>query len=67
MKKQKTKKQPRVAVINIKINDNLRKKLQSFADRYAEGNLSAWLRHAGMNYAPSKGERVISVKHIPGF
>lgn len=31
-------------------------KFQDLANKYARGNVSAWLRHAGLNYRPKKSE-----------
>lgn len=45
-------------VVNVKVPSAVKKTLQLNADKYAEGNLSAWLRHAGMKYTPKKGEHV---------
>lgn len=60
------KKQNKTTTINIKLPEELKECLQKFADRYADGNISAWLRYSGMNYVPQKGERIFSVKNISG-
>lgn len=33
--------------------------MQRKADRHAEGNLSAWIRHAARMYTPKKGEKIV--------
>ena len=38
--------------INVKLKKDVLATLQKKADRYAEGNLSAWLRVAGLKYVP---------------
>ncbi len=45
-------------LINIKVTAKEKKKLQAVADKYTEdGNLSLWLRHAGLYHRPKlKGE-----------
>jgi hypothetical protein len=45
--------------INLKVVDpKVRKALQDKADTYADGNLSEWLRFAGLHYVPSKDQLV---------
>ena len=47
-------------IVNIKVGSKDRKNLNAKAGAYAKGNLSAWLRYAGLRYVPKKGE-VISL------
>ncbi len=47
-----------LSLLNLKVNEKDRKALRSKSLRYAKGNLSAWLRHAGLHYKPSKTERI---------
>ena len=55
MKKPKEKAKP----INLKVVDpKVREALQDKADLYADGNLSEWLRFAGLHYVPSKDQLV---------
>lgn len=42
-------------IVNVKVKEGARKRLQANARKYAKGNLSAWLRHAGLRYVPKKG------------
>lgn len=42
--------------MNLKVTARERDVLELQADKYANGNLSAWLRHAGRHYCPKKGE-----------
>ncbi len=50
------KKKPREPMINIKASLKQKRALQARADAYANGNLSLWLRYAGMRYKPSQEE-----------
>lgn len=52
-KKSKPKKE-KLPVINLKITSADRKAILANAKRYAKGNLSAWLRAAGLEYIPPK-------------
>lgn len=47
-----TPKKEKLTLINIKVSEEDRKLLMSQAKRYADGNLSAWLRYAGIHYVP---------------
>lgn len=44
--------------VTLKVTPAEAKRLRSKAKRFAEGNLSAWLRHAGVRYAAIKGEKI---------
>lgn len=48
-------------LVPIKIPPPQLKALKVQAKKYAEGNLSAWLRHAGLRYRPKRGEKVETV------
>lgn len=60
MKKKSKRKliEPR-SVIHIKLSSADKKALGKIASQYAEGNVSAWLRHAGRKYTPKKGEKIL--------
>lgn len=47
--------------VNLKLNAEQRKTLQKQADKYANGNLSEWLRFAGTHFVPGK-EHLVSPK-----
>ena len=51
-------------LVMIKVTDSQRKELQANADKYAEGNLSAWIRFAGVKCIPKRGERVPVLKSV---
>ena len=57
--KLKAKKPKRLPLINLKISSRDRKLVLANAKKYAGGNYSAWLRHAGIHYRPKKGEKVL--------
>lgn len=42
----------------IRINDADLKRIRSKAKRYAETNLSAWIRYTSTVYTPKKGEKI---------
>jgi hypothetical protein len=44
-----------LTLINLKATERDRALLISRAKRFAKGNLSAWLRHAGIHHKPSGG------------
>jgi hypothetical protein len=48
----------KLGLINLKVTSSLRKKLSIKAKKYADGNLSKWLRHAGLNYTPDTKAKV---------
>ncbi len=48
------------ARINLKTTRSERAELLVNARKYADGNLSAWIRHAGLKYRPAKGEKIVS-------
>lgn len=41
-------------LINLKVSDSDRRALNAAAKKYANGNLSAWLRYAGAAFRPGK-------------
>lgn len=54
-KKAKRKNYPtKLKIINIKAKASERKALLAMAKKYTDGNLSLWLRIAGLKYTPSK-------------
>lgn len=57
MKIKKSKKE-KPALINIKISKEDLVRLKIKANLYTDGNLSHWLRYAGMNHLPSKKDLV---------
>ena len=61
------KKNSRLKAISTKVPENILKQLRANADRFAEGNLSAWLRHAGLYHKPKKGEKIVVPRTIPDF
>ena len=56
-------KPPVLIAIKIPLDELL--DLKGCAKHYAQGNLSAWLRHAGLRYRPKRGE-VIKTVTMPG-
>lgn len=64
--KKKKSKQPKQKgakpiLVPIKIPPTQLRALKLQAKKYADGNLSAWLRHAGLRYRPKRGEVVETV------
>lgn len=60
-KKAKVRKKAKVnnselSLLNIKTSTRDRKRLIINARKYAGGNLSLWLRHAGTKYVPRKSD-----------
>lgn len=45
---------PKRSLVNTKVLKAERQSLIQLANRHAKGNLSAWLRHAALNYRPAK-------------
>ena len=45
-------------IVNLKVSSKDRSGLVKNAKRYAGGNLSAWLRYAGLHFTPAKSETV---------
>ena len=54
----KTKTTAKLILITAKVAAEDLALIQRKADRFTEGNLSAWLRYAGKQYSPKKGERI---------
>lgn len=48
----------RLGVVNVKMTNVDRKRLEQNARKFAHGNLSAWVRYAGRNHTPKRGEKV---------
>lgn len=40
----------------IKATPSEKQRMQELADKFANGNLSAWVRYAALNYAPTAQE-----------
>ncbi len=45
---------PKKQLVNFKATSKEIKLIQENADKYAQGNYSAWLRYAGINFKPNK-------------
>jgi hypothetical protein len=45
-------------LINFKITDHERLRIEAMAKSFSNGNISAWIRFASLNYIPKKGELV---------
>lgn len=58
MVNKKKQKKPSYMIISIKMERELYRKLRQKAERNAGGNLSAWIRYAGLKYSVKKGEHV---------
>lgn len=54
----KSLKKDALTLMNLKVNEEDRKTLDARAKKFAKGNLSAWLRHAGKYYVPKKSELI---------
>lgn len=52
------KERPNKSLINFKVSRPDRRELTTLAKRYAKGNLSQWLRIAGMLFKPTKTQRL---------
>lgn len=53
MKKQKRKwYKTELERLNLKVSETEMKRIRAKADKYTDGNISAWLRLAGQNYTP---------------
>jgi len=37
--------------------------IQKKADKYADGNFSAWCRHASRRYVPQKNEKILTATY----
>lgn len=48
----------KLKIVNVKISVTDRNRMVALAKRFAAGNLSAWIRHAGRMYTPKKGEKI---------
>lgn len=47
-----------LTLLNIKVSPKDRKILNAAAKKFEGGNLSAWLRRAGMQYKPGKSHKL---------
>lgn len=52
------KKKANLKMVLFKVSDWDYEQAQIKADRYAEGNLSAWLRYSSRMHTPKRGERI---------
>lgn len=43
-------------LINLKISENELQEIKKKADKYTNGNLSAWLRYAAIKFNPTQGQ-----------
>jgi len=53
--------------IVVKANKTVRRLIHEKAIQFAEGNVSAWIRHASVMYTPGKGERVPTFRPTKDF
>lgn len=42
--------------LNVKLSKKEKKAMEQNAKRFANGNLSLWLRYAGVNYVPRRSD-----------
>jgi hypothetical protein len=59
LRKAKPKVASKLSLINLKVSGKDRKAIQALANKHADGNYSAWLRHAGLHYRPKKAEKIL--------
>lgn len=57
MKKRKAKYSRKLMALQI--DDWDKAEIQEKADKYANGNVSAWMRYASRMYTPKKGQRIL--------
>lgn len=65
MTKRKTKTKSQLVLVPIKIHPKEIRAMKLNAKKFAQGNLSAWLRHSGLRYRPKRGE-VVDTVTMPG-
>lgn len=58
VKRKKPKSNSQLVLVPIKIHPREIRLIRAQAKKYADGNFSAWLRHAGLRYRPKRGETV---------
>lgn len=56
LKKKVKPKKPKPPLITFKVTEEEKELLEAKAKKYARGNLSHWLRHAGLNHEPAPKE-----------
>lgn len=56
--KKPKKSKSKLKVSNFKADDKVIRALHAKAKKHAQGNFSAWMRHAGLKYVPKKGETI---------
>jgi hypothetical protein len=52
--RKESKDQPQL--VNLKVTKKEKRMLQALADSYTAGNLSEWLRYAGLHFIPRKSD-----------
>lgn len=57
----------KVKLITLKVNVPTERLLKKKAQKFAKGNMSAWLRHAGLTFTPKKDFMVRSKKSVEDF
>ena len=62
-KKKATQKKEPLEAILIKVSKKDKAILKANAQKHAQGNLSAWLRHTGLNHDPVDGEIIFLDAH----
>lgn len=62
LKEQLKEKKPKQAQVNFKCPADVKELLQKQADKYTNGELSVWLRYAGLNHTPPKKDLVSTPK-----
>lgn len=62
LKTQVKEKKPKQAQVNFKCPEDVKELLQKQADKYTNGELSEWLRYAGLNHVPPKKDLVPNPK-----
>lgn len=54
MKRRTKEPKSQLSLLNLKVTERDRKAFNARAKEYANGNVSAWLRMAGINFRPAK-------------
>jgi hypothetical protein len=55
-------KKPKPKLQNLKLHGPEYEAIKANADKYANGNISLWLRHAGIHHVPKQSELVKETK-----
>ncbi len=64
-RKKIVKSKSKLILVALKMLPSEYKALRAKARKHADGNFSAWIRHAGSRYKPKRGEVIVSVT-MPG-